>query len=102
MTSGRHTFINYPFPKNLLVDVKRGYYKVFGSDGGAEIIEADNAKDALDKTKIVNISKIEYMGFCDRKIVNAKELIEANEIIDQDPAAESVEQSLETKEKPQE
>jgi len=27
VTSGRHTFINYPFPKNLLVDVKRGYYK---------------------------------------------------------------------------
>ncbi|MDF3047794.1 MAG: hypothetical protein K0R73_912 [Candidatus Midichloriaceae bacterium] len=101
MTSDRHTFFNYPFPKNLLVDIKRGYYKVLGVDGAEEVIEADNAKDALSKTKIVNISKIEYMGFCAKKIVDAKELIEGNEIEteEQEESVQSPEQPPETNEK---
>lgn len=86
MTADKHTFITYPFPKHLLIDIKLGYYKVIGDDNKEEVIEADNAKDALGKTTLKEINKIEYLGFCSKSIVEAKELIEDENYVE--PKAE--------------
>lgn len=87
VTADKHTFITYPFPKHLLIDIKLGYYKVIGADGKEEVVEADNAKDALGKTTLKEINKIEYLGFCSKSIVEAKELIEDENYVE--PTAEA-------------
>ncbi len=89
--SDRHTFITYPFPRQLLVDIKPGFYKVIGDGDKEEIIEADNAKDALGKTAIKEANKIEYLGFSNKFILKAEELIEDENYVKQEPVKAATE-----------
>lgn len=65
-------FSCYPFPRHLKVDVRVGHYQVIGDGGQEEIVEAENAKDALTKTKLQSIEKLTYMGFYHGSIVSSK------------------------------
>ena len=65
-------FSCYPFPRHLKVDVRVGHYQVIGDGGQEEVVEAENAKDALTKTKLQNIEKLTYMGFYHGSIISSK------------------------------
>lgn len=69
-------FDPYPFPKHLVPDVRVGHYRIFGDDGTEEVIAADNAKDAVSKTKIQQIRKLEYLGFYNKVILSTAEVTE--------------------------
>lgn len=67
------TFTSYPFPKKLNVVMKLGHYRVYDANNQTEDIAAQNAKEALTKCTLQNISKIVYLGFIDKVILSRSE-----------------------------
>lgn len=93
-------FSVYPFPRNLRVDVRIGHYQVVGDDGQEEVVQAENAKDAMTKTKFQKVEKLTYMGFYTGTIVSSK-------LLSQDIAVDSAvdsgkEEAQEAQTQPQE
>ena len=72
----KHMFDSYPFPKHLAADLKFGHYKITSKDGSSEIVQGNNAKDALGKATIGPVDKLEYLGFYSKTILSAEEVIE--------------------------
>jgi hypothetical protein len=75
----KHLFDSYPFPKHLAVNLKAGHYRVTAKDGTSEIMQGHNAKDALSKSTLGNVEKLEYLGFYNKSILAAEEVIEQQE-----------------------
>ncbi len=70
-----HTFDSYPFPKHLAADVKSGRYRITSKDGTSEVVDGDNARDAINHATIKNIEKVEYLGFFNKNILASEEVI---------------------------
>ena len=71
-----HKFSAYPFPKKLSVALKFGSYKLYSKAGESETVEAENAKDAVSKSKLTNVTKIHYLGFIDKLVFHTSEFTE--------------------------
>lgn len=74
-STGHDTFASYPFPKSLTTDIKRGHYLLLSKSGKTETVEASNAKDALGKAKLPDITKIQYLGFSNKVIIDSSDFI---------------------------
>ena len=69
-------FSAYPFPKKLSIALKYGSYRLYSKAGESEIIEAENAKDAVSKSKLSDVVKIHYLGFIDKLVFHSSEFTE--------------------------
>lgn len=72
----KYQFLDYPYSKHLQVDVKAGQYLITSADGRQEKVTAENAKDAIDKSTLTAIKKVEYLGFHKKFVLEPGEVVE--------------------------
>lgn len=70
-----HNFTDYLYQKKFTIKIQPDRYLIFSNSGKQEIIEALSAAEALQKSTLLQIIKISYLGLYNDIIVDSQNLM---------------------------